>query len=167
VPGIEYVGTRYEQLATLLYGWGYEIVPEPFRSRWDEIVRASPLTGLVLIRGERVTADGAKLVFEVKEIWEEGDLGSDAAAVRHGASLVNYHYHGSSPVGNVRWCLYGEGRHSEMPYHVHPFGLPPGPDTHSDLIVPDEPLVEFETLVLVHTHDVDDDEDADEVEQVA
>jgi hypothetical protein len=153
--GIEYVGTRYNELADLLNDWGYEVVPDPDESRWHEIVRASPLTGLVKLRGERGTG-GSRLSFTVTEFWEEGDLGADAALVRQGASLVTYHYHGQCERGGMRWCLHPAG-HPDMPYHHHPFGDPPGTPAHAQQISADAALTEFETRVYLEEFGVDDD----------
>lgn len=42
-------------------------------SQWNETVAASPLTGLVKLRGERGEGE-EKLSFTITEFWVEGDL---------------------------------------------------------------------------------------------
>lgn len=156
--GINYVGTRYNDLADLLNDWGYVVVPYPSVSKWDEIVRASPLTGLVKLRGER-DSDADKLSFSITEFWVGGDAGDHVSLVREGASLIRYHYHGQCQAGGVRWCLYPEG-HPDMPYHLHPFSDPLGAAERGDQIDAHEALAEFETRVYLEKFgSADEDEE--------
>jgi hypothetical protein len=142
--GIHFVGTRYEELVKLLVDWGYEIAPDPDFSRWQEVVRTSPLTGHVLVTGRRPDHDDTRLVFKFEEFWVEGDIDEEAVLVREGASLRQYHYHGQSPTGGMRWCHDPEG-HSDDPCHVHPFAAPEGGAAVScGPIGPFDALQEFE-----------------------
>jgi hypothetical protein len=143
-PGVHYTGTRYMQLAEMLNKWGYEVTPHPDFSGWNEIVAASPLTGFVLLRGEK-TIEDLTLVFNIREFWVEG-IKSDRL-VREGASLVRYHYHGQSDQGGMRFCLYEEG-HPAMPFHRHPFGHNTRAE-HSDPIDVEDALDEFETAIFL------------------
>jgi hypothetical protein len=140
--GIEYVATRYEELFDLLEDWGYEVVPDPNFSQWQEAIATSPLTGWVLVTGRRPDEDGTRLVFKFEEFWVEGDLGDEAVLVRHGASLRQYHYHGQALTGGMRWCHDPQG-HPGNPCHVHPF-----PAAQGDTPVPCESVSPREALEM-------------------
>ncbi|MGD0712793.1 MAG: hypothetical protein ABSB24_01225 [Gaiellaceae bacterium] len=156
--GIHYVGTRYEELADLLEDWGYEVVPDPNFSQWQEIIQTSPLTGRVLVTGRRPDEDDARLVFKFEEFWVEGDIGDEAVLVREGASLRQYHYHGQTSTGAMRWCLDPE-RHPNDPCHLHPFPAPEdGPRVECDPVSPREALQEFERQFYLGTHGPSDEE---------
>lgn len=113
---VHYVGERYQELARLLYAWGYDLVPVSY---WDERGIADPLTGLIRITGVK-RIDDVRLAFAITENWEAGELAD--RETRRGASLTLYHYHGSASSGvGVRFCLFEEG-HADMPHHWHPSG---------------------------------------------
>lgn len=148
--GVHYVATRYEELYDLLEDWGYEVIADPNFSQWQEIIQTSPLTGRVLVTGRRPDQDGTRLVFKFEEFWVEGDIGDEAALVREGASLRQYHYHGQAPTGGMRWCLDPE-RHPKNPCHVHPFPAPEdGPRVDRDPISALEALRTFEQEFYLH-----------------
>jgi len=140
--GIQYVGTRYDELYDLLDWWGYEVVPDPDFSRWQETLYTSPLTGLVKVTGRR---DDLTVKFE--EFWVKGDRGEEAALVREGASLVRYHYHCQASNGGIRWCFYPED-HPDDPIHVHPFPEA-GDPVICDPIDPKMALKTFEDCVYM------------------
>lgn len=133
----------------MLNQWGYEVVPDPDKSRWNEIVRNSPMTGLVLIRAEKRIED-TTFVFRITEYWEDGT--TPGRTIRENASLVRYHYHGQTidatgaPRAGVRFCLFEE-RHMDIPFHRHPGG--------GQKVEPYEPidpwaaLAEFEAQVFL------------------
>jgi hypothetical protein len=98
---IHYVATRYDELYDLLTDWGYEVIPDPDFSQWQEIVQASPLTGYVKLTGRRDHGDSTYLTFKFEEFWVEGNIGSEAVIVRTGASLRQYHYHGQAQSGGT------------------------------------------------------------------
>ncbi len=142
--GIAYVATRYEELDDLLYDWGYEVVPDPNFSQWQEIIHTSPLTGYVKVTGRRDNGDGTYMTVKFEEFWVAGDLGAEAVLVREGASLRRYHYHGQAPNGGMRWCVFPE-EHPYDPIHVHPFGMPEGGDpVVCEAVTPLEALETFE-----------------------
>lgn len=147
--GIHYVGTRYDHLARLLESWGYEVVPDPDFSQWQEIVQTSPLTGWVVVTGRRPDQDPTRLVFKFEEFWVEDDIGSEGVLYREGASLRQYHYHGQSPNGAMRWCRDPEG-HPNDPCHLHPFPAPEGgPRVECEPIEPRVALQEFERAFYI------------------
>jgi hypothetical protein len=148
--GIRYVGTRYEELVDLLEDWGYEVVPDPNVSQWQEIIQTSPLTGRVLVTGRRPDEGDTRLAFKFEEFWVEGDIGPEAVLVREGASLRQYHYHGQAPTGGMRWCHDPEG-HPDNPCHVHPFPAPDdGQREDCDPVSPREALEMFEQQFYLH-----------------
>jgi hypothetical protein len=155
--GIDYVRIRYYELADLLNRWGYTVVPDPDDEGWAEIVSASPFSGRVEMRGVR-GAGAQKLSFKITEVWEEGDLGEDAATVREGASLVLYHYHGQCAQGAMRWCLFPAG-HPDIPYHLHPFGNPEGKPVRTDPTDPETALGLFEGEFYINVIGADQDEE--------
>jgi hypothetical protein len=156
--GTRYVATRYEELYDLLNDWGYEVVGDPNFSQWQEIILASPLTGRVLVTGRRPADEDARLVFKFEEFWVEGDLGDEAALVREGISLRQYHYHGQAPSGAMRWCLDPEG-HPNDPCHVHPFPAPEGgPRVKCEAVSPLEALETFEQQFYLDSFGSSDEE---------
>jgi hypothetical protein len=156
--GIHYVGTRYDELARLLEHWGYEVVEDREFSQWQEAIRTSPLTGWVVVTGRRPDKDPTRLVFKIEEFWVEGDIGSEAVEVREGASLRQYHYHGQSEIGGVRWCHDPEG-HVDNPCHVHPFAEPEGAESvPCDPIEPLKALRKFETAFYITRDGASEDE---------
>lgn len=140
--GNNFVRDRLYEIAKFLNLWGYTVVPDPDDETWAEAVRTAPLTGRIQMRGER-SAGEISISFTITEVWEPGDFGQDAAVVREGSSLTTYHFHGQCSAGGIRWCLFPAG-HPDVPYHVHPWGDPPGAPIPSEPISAKRALGEFE-----------------------
>lgn len=114
-----------------MYAWGYDLVPVSY---WDERGIADPLTGLIRITGVK-QIDEVRLAFAITENWQAGEIGD--RETRRGASLMLYHYNGSTSSGvGVRFCLFEEG-HPDVPHHWHPDGRPDAVEPHEPIDVRD------------------------------
>jgi hypothetical protein len=122
-----YVAERYAELQYLLSGWGYAIDPGGGRdgpSRWDDLARVEPVTGLVRIRAlHGFESQFANDVYvEFTEFWIPQQA-TGPLQVR-GNTLVSYAYHcqaGADQAGELRYD-YDPERHPDMPSHKHAAG---------------------------------------------
>ena len=144
-----FVAERFESLRDMLFEFGYALDPGPRDpNEWHELHYEDPPTGLVRLKGVRLTdpeddasAFDPEITFSIHELWATNAV--DAARRERGFYCVQYSYHGHCHGIDQRWDFDPIG-HPEVPHHHHPPSSTGAPRLASGPVQPHEALSRFE-----------------------